>query len=132
MTACRCFLASAVVLLTCFVGVIQGQRVSCSCDPAPGRTCKAVVTCPDGCTSLCGTGDSCYVSCRTDAFEPRVTMTFVGKTGEEIAASLSAKIRKRIQFTPFPKNKDRKYDLNLKNDDLFNSKLSIQTRYSAL
>lgn len=48
-------------------------------------------------------------------------MKFVKKTGEEIAAALSAKTGMRIQFTPYPRNVGRKYDLELKNDDLYNA-----------
>lgn len=114
------FAAICLLALSSAVIPVFGQKRTCSCDAAPGRTCHGTVTCPDGCTSLCGAGDTCYLSCWSDGFQPRITIKFVEKTGQEIAALLSAKIRKRIEFIPNPRNANATYDLELKDDDLFN------------
>jgi len=114
----------AVVLFLALIGITapaSGQKkISCACEAAPGRTCHGSVSCPDGCTSLCGAGDTCYMSCWSNGFEPRITIKFVKKTGQEIASLLSAKTHKRIVFIPDPRNATAKYDLELKDDDVFN------------
>jgi hypothetical protein len=119
MIVSRVFVGFLFVFLACLPAF--GQQVSCSCDPAPGRTCNAVVKCPDGCTSLCGPGDACYVSCRSNTFQSRITARFTQKTGQEIAAELALQSHQRIQFTPDTRQAKAKYDLVLKNDDLFNA-----------
>jgi len=98
-----------------------GQQITCACDAAPGRTCHGEVKCPDGCTSLCGPGDACYLSCSSNTFEARITAKLVQKTGQEIAAELSAQSHQRIEFAPFPRKAGARYNLELKNDDLFNA-----------
>lgn len=96
-----------------------GQQYTCACD-AGGRTCHGEVKCPDGCTSLCGPGDACYLSCSSNTFQSRITAKLVQKTGQEIAAELSAQSHQRIEFIPFPRKAGARYNLELKNDDLFN------------
>lgn len=120
MTCIRVLVAPLFILLVGVASHSLAQSVSCACDPAPGRTCHGTITCPNGCTSLCGSGDSCYLSCRSDTFKSRVTAKYVQKTGQEIAALLSTETHKRIEFVPFPRNEGQKYDLQLKDDDLFN------------
>jgi hypothetical protein len=70
---------------------------------------------------LCGPRDACYLSCRSNTFQSRITAKFAQKTGQEIAAELSAQSHQRIEFTPDPRQAKAKYDLVLKNDDLFNA-----------
>jgi hypothetical protein len=112
-----------VIVLLVFLSSLAalGQQVSCSCDSAPGRTCHGVVKCPDGCTSLCGPGDACYLSCRSNTVEPRITTKFVKQTGQEIAGQLSSQTHQRIEFIPDRRNQTALYDLELNNDDLFNA-----------
>src|SRR6267154_1288968 len=98
-----------------------GQQYTCSCEAAAGRTCHGEVKCPDGCTSLCGPGDACYLSCSSNVFQSRITAKLVQKTGQEIAAELSAQSHQRIEFISFPRKAGARYNLNLKNDDLFNA-----------
>ncbi len=112
-----------VIVLLVFLSSLAaiGQQVSCSCDSAPGRTCHGAVRCPDGCTSLCGPGDACFLSCRSNTVESRITAKFAKQTGQEIAAQLSAQTRQRIEFIPDTRNRTARYDLELNNDDLFNA-----------
>lgn len=120
MTKTGTVVATLLILVVGFAAQCLGQKVSCSCESAPGRTCRGIVNCPDGCTSLCGTGDNCYLACRTDYFEPRVTFKVSEKTAQEIAALLSSKIRKRIEFIPDMRKQTERFNLDVKNDDVFN------------
>lgn len=99
---------------------ITEQRSICSCARAPGRTAEGKVNCPDGCTSFCGSGDSCYLSCRSGVLSPRITVSLVHKTGNEIAADLSKSLSTKVAFVPYPRNVRARYDVDIRNDDGFN------------
>lgn len=101
------------------VGV--GQRVTCSCEKVPDNSCHGVVTCPGGCTALCGSNDACYLSCRSDLLHTRISEKFVKKEGGEIASVLSDRTHKKIEFTPYPRNLHAQYDLEINDDDIWNA-----------
>lgn len=116
-------IALLLLSLNTLTPVVLGQKVTCSCEKLPGK-CGSTVTCSDGCTSFCGAGNTCYVSCRKEGFEPRITIRIVKKTGQEIASVLSAQTRQRIEFVPYKIKKYKGvqyYDLEMKNDDIFNA-----------
>lgn len=99
---------------------ITGQSSICSCEKAPGRTAEGRINCPDGCTSFCGSGDSCYLSCRSGVLSPRITVNLVQKTGNEIAANLSKDLNTEVTFLPSRRNARARYDVDIRNDDGFN------------
>jgi hypothetical protein len=113
-------IAPLLFILSTAAPVTLSQK-SCSCEKAPNSTCHGIVTCPDGCTALCGSGDSCYLSCRKDLLNTRITVRFVKKEGQEIASVLSERTRTRIEFVPYPRNLHARYDLELKDDDIWNA-----------
>jgi hypothetical protein len=114
-------IANLLLVLAAAVTVVPGQKVTCSCDKISGyRDCATNVTCSDGCTNLCGSGDKCYASCTKGVFDQRYTIAFVKKTGQEIASEMSTVTHQKIEFVPYRRNRGEQYDLNLKNDDLFN------------
>lgn len=97
----------------------SAQDVSCSCADTPENTCKGTVTCPDGCTAVCGAGEICYLSCSTDLLLTRISVRFVKKSGKAIALTLSDKVKKRISFEPYPNRANKRYTYQLKNSDLW-------------
>lgn len=110
-----------IIATMMFLGASTGfAQTTCSCEKSPNSTCHGRVTCPDGCSALCGSGDTCYLSCRKGILTARVTAKFVKKEGQDIAAVLASLTRQRIQFTPHPRNEGKRYDLDIKNDDLWN------------
>jgi hypothetical protein len=118
----RLALAFAVFLSLCsFTPIGSAQKATCSCEKTADNTCRGTVTCPDGCTSLCGSNDMCYLSCRSDLLYERINQKFVNKRGEEIAALLSTQTHKRIQFVPYSRNTRSRYSLEIKDDDIWNA-----------
>ena len=61
----------------------------------------------------------CYLSCSTDLLLTRISVRFVNKSGKAIAQTLSGKVKKRINFEPYPKRENRRYTYQLKNSDLW-------------
>lgn len=114
-------IAPFLLILSSAAPVASGQKTTCSCEKAPNNTCHGTVTCPDGCTALCGSGDTCYLSCRKDLLNTRITVKFVRKEGQEIASVLSERTHTRIEFVPYPRNVNARYDLELKDDDIWNA-----------
>ena len=95
----------------------SAQNTSCSCVDTPENTCQGTVNCPDGCTAVCGTKDTCYLSCRTDFLATRVTIRFVKKSGKYIVEKLSTKLHKDIKFQPYEGEEKALYNLELKKSD---------------
>ena len=114
-------IAALLLSLNTLAHVVAGQQVTCSCEKASDRTCHGSVTCPNGCSALCGSKDTCYLSCRNDVLYPRVSIKLVEKTGQEIASVLSAQTHKHVEFVPYPRNARAKYDLDIKVDDIWNA-----------
>ena len=110
-----------LLLLWIGVQVAVGQRGTCSCEKVPDDSCHGIVTCPGGCTALCGSNDACYLSCRSDLLHTRISEKFVKKEGGEIASVLSDRTHKKIEFTPYPRNLHARYDLEIKDDDIWNA-----------
>jgi hypothetical protein len=97
----------------------SAQDISCSCADTPENTCIAAVHCRDGCTAVCGAKDTCYVSCRTDLLTSPLTLRFVKKDGKFIAKTLSERVKKNIQFEPYPRKKKELYTFELKKSDMW-------------
>jgi hypothetical protein len=95
----------------------SAQSISCSCVDTPENTCQGTVNCPDGCTAVCGTKDTCFLSCRTDFLTSRVTLRFVKKSGQFIVDKLSRKLHKNITFKPNVGEETAVYDFELKKSD---------------
>jgi hypothetical protein len=112
---------AALFLVLSTAPAVLGQKTTCSCEKAPNSTCHGFVTCLDGCTALCGSGDTCYLSCRKDLLNTRITVKFVKKEGQEIASVLSELTHARIEFVPYPRNLHARYDLEIKADDIWNA-----------
>lgn len=96
-------------------------QTSCSCEKIRNSTCRGTITCPNGCTGLCGPDDTCYLSCGSDLLYERITVKFVNKKGEEIAATLSGQTHKKIEFRPYRRNASTRYNLEIKKDDIWNA-----------
>lgn len=106
---------SCVFTFTLGLTHISAQSISCSCADTPENTCHGTVNCPDGCTSICGAKDICYLSCRTDFLVSRVSVRFAKKDGKFIAKTLSAKVNKDIKFEPYRRREKELYSFELKN-----------------
>jgi hypothetical protein len=94
--------------------VAFGQQTTCSCD----RACH--ITCDDGCSAFCGSLKTCLVSCGSNLIYVRVTLKLSNKKGQEIASALSDQTRTKIEFTPYPRNTQIRYDLEIRDDDIWN------------
>jgi hypothetical protein len=112
-------LLSCVFTFTLGLTHISAQSISCSCADTPENTCHGTVTCPDGCTAVCGSKDTCYLSCRTDLLASPVTLRFVKKDGKFIAKTLSAKVNKEIKFEPYKRREKELYTFELKKSDIW-------------
>jgi hypothetical protein len=108
-----------ILSVALFDKAVLGQKVTCSCEKVPGSTCSGSVTCSTGCSAICGTGDECYVSCRTELLGPNLTLDFVQKDGKTIAEELSRRTRMQITFTPNPRNVGERYDYHLHDSDIW-------------
>lgn len=116
-------LCSTIVVFFALLGVapiVSGQETSCSCEKS-GSTCRGIVTCPYGCSALCGTKDVCVFSCARDFLGVRLTIKLVNQRGQQIASALSARTNKKIRFTPYAQYARERYDLEIKNDDIWNA-----------
>jgi hypothetical protein len=96
-------------------------KTTCSIEKTAKRTCFGRVSCPSGCTSAAGSGDTCFLACRADVFSPRISLKFSQKTGDEIASALSQELHQRITFKPLSRYKGARYDLEFDDDDAFNA-----------
>lgn len=122
LTALTLFMA-----LTTFVAVVPGQKPTCSCE-SPDQTCHGSVTCPSGCTAVCGPRDACYLSCRNDLLYSRITLTFVNKSGQDMASVLSERTHTTIEFEPYKRNVTARYNLEIRDDDVWNALNFLYTR----
>lgn len=114
-------IASMVLLLATAATMVSAQKITCSCEYVKGKDkCTPKTTCSDGCTAVCGPRGACGSYCRRKVYDERITVSFVKKTGEQIASELSALTRQRIEFEPYRGNKGVRYDVDMKNDDIFN------------
>src|SRR5688572_13582192 len=108
-------IVSAVVLPK----AVLAQKITCSCGNVPRSTCQGSVSCSTGCSAICGTGDKCYVSCRTQLLGPNLTLDFSQKDGKWIVEELSRKTHMRITFEPYPRNRGQRYDYQLRDSDIW-------------
>src|SRR6185503_8998335 len=103
------------------------SQIKCSCENAGDTVCPtAEIKCPDGCTAICAANNACYLSCRTNMFDQRLTLKFQKKTGEQMASVLSKETGMTIRFEIYPdpmtgKPPIRKplYDFRLNNSDMW-------------
>lgn len=98
---------------------VLAQKITCSCENVPRSTCQASVSCSSGCSAICGSGDKCYVSCRTQLLGPNLTLDFAQKDGKSIVEELSRETHMRITFEPYPRNRGERYDYHLKDSDIW-------------
>ena len=113
-------IAAWLLSLITFTPVVSGQRTTCSCE-APDQSCHTSVTCPGGCTAVCGSSEACYLSCLNNFLYGRITLDFVHKSGEEIAAVLSERTHKKIIFVPYERNRLARYNLQIDDDNVWNT-----------
>jgi hypothetical protein len=59
------------------------------------------------------------VSCRTDLLTSPLTLRFVKRDGKFIAKTLSERVKKNIQFEPYPRKKKELYTFELKKSDMW-------------
>lgn len=107
------------VVLSCVTIIvpIQAQK-TCECK-APDGSCNGRVSCPSGCTALCGSKDACYVACgrvETDQSYARMTIKINDDSSDEVAAVLSQQTGRNIKF--FPRNKADRYTFQIENDQI--------------
>jgi hypothetical protein len=122
-------IASLIVILASTGTIVSGQKLKCACEYQNSKDskdhCKVNTGrddgCDDGCTAICGPRGSCGSFCRRGPYEQQhLTVTFEKKTGEQIAAELSGLAHQEIQFKPYRPYKTFKYDVIMKNDEVFN------------
>lgn len=114
-------IASLVLLLVTAATIVSAQKVTCSCEYAKDKDkCNAKTTSSDGCTAVCGPHGACGSYTRREVYDDRFTVSFMKKTGEQIASELSALTHQGIEFEPFRGNKGVRYDVDIKSDDIFN------------
>jgi hypothetical protein len=123
--------ATLLLWLIAFTPAASAQT-SCSCK-APDGKCETAVTCPHGCTALCGSKDACYTACgsvEADQSYARITLKVENKSSEEIASLLSRHSGRKIEFKPLRKN--IRYSFELKNDPVWNALKFLNRRGSVL
>jgi hypothetical protein len=98
---------------------VLAQKITCSCENVARSTCQGSVSCSSGCSAICGSGDKCYVSCRTQLVGPNLTLDFAQKDGKSIVEELSRETHMQINFEPYPRNRGERYDYHLKNSDIW-------------
>lgn len=106
--------------LIVFAVVCSAQQITCSCEKSSQRTCGDTVRCDKGCSAVCGYKDTCLLSCASDYVGLRITVKLVRKRAGEIASVLTRQTQKHIEFTPYPRNSRTLYDLEIKDDDIWN------------
>ena len=112
--------ASLVLLLVVTATMVSAQKVTCSCEYGKGKEkCSPKTVSSDGCTAVCGPRGACGSYTRREVYDDRFTVSFVKKTGEQIASELSALTHQGIEFEPY-RGKGVRYDVDMKNDDIFN------------
>ena len=111
-----------LALLTFSALPVFGQKLVCACESQKGngRPCSEV-KCSDGCTSFCGPNFTCFSACRKGGLEERFTIKLEKQSGKDIASALTAQTGYKIEFEPYEKYRSQVYDLNMKNDDIFNA-----------
>jgi len=130
---------TAACLVLLFLSILTQSaytQVRCSCENAGDTVCpKGEITCPDGCTAICAANNACYLSCRTNMFEQRLTLKFQKKTGEQMASVLSNETGMTIQFDLYPDPKTGKprtrkplYDFKLTNSDIWPALVFLDKR----
>lgn len=101
---------------------VFGQKLVCRCEKEAGRPCATFVSCSDGCTTLCGPGKKgCNSACRKEGTEKQFTLKLENKTGKQIVSELSTESGLNIVFKAHPSYMNQRYDLDVKNDDVFNA-----------
>jgi hypothetical protein len=114
-------LFTLLATIVCSIGFSSIARSqTCSCE-APDTTCTASVTCPRGCTAICGSRDTCAVACSSDERDPlhkKVTIKGVKMNSEEIALELSQQFGKKIEFAP--NNPSDRFTMDVKDGLLWN------------
>ena len=114
-------IASLVLLLVTAATMVSAQKVTCSCENGKGKDkCNPKTICSDGCTAVCGPHGACGSYCRREIYDDRFSVSLVKKTGEQIASELSALTHQKIEFEPYRQTKGFRYDVDMKNDDIFN------------
>jgi len=114
-------IASLVLLLVTAITMVSAQKVTCSCEYGKGKEkCNPKTISSDGCTAVCGPHGACGSYTRREVYDDRFTVSFVKKTGGQIASELSTLTHQGIEFEPYRGNKEVRYDVDMKNDDIFN------------
>src|SRR5690242_6275356 len=117
-------IASIIMTLATTATVVSRQKLSCACEYQSSKDskdhCHPTVSCDDGCTAICGPGGNCSSACRRGPYEQHLTITFEKKTGQQIASELSTLTHQKIQFDPSRKYRALKYDVAMRNDNMFN------------
>lgn len=114
-------LPTLLLSLIAFTSIVAGQTVTCSCKASDG-SCTPRVSCPHGCTALCGSNDACYASCgsiNVDKSNARITLKIDKEDSETIAASLTSRSGRRITF--IPRKKTDRFSFELNNDPVWNA-----------
>lgn len=101
-----------LLVLMSFTPTVKAQTCSCK---APDSDCNAEVTCKKGCTAFCASNDACYAACNdmdVDLLRVRVTLKMEGLNANRIAAALSRRARKKIEFIPNDERQQPSVDFN--------------------
>jgi hypothetical protein len=105
--------------------VVIDQKV-CSCESKGGQA-HGSISCGDGCSSFCGSSYG-YLACQANILYPRITVSLTQKTGKEIAEELSHLMKKKIQFAPYPRYANERYDIELKDDEGWGTLTALHRR----
>lgn len=114
-------LTAAALLLSLITLTHTATAQTCSCK-APDKSCEATVTCPHGCTALCGSQDACYAACgsvEVDKSYARITIKIDNGNSDEISSRLANESGRKIKF--IPRRKNVRYSFELNNDPVWNA-----------
>jgi len=82
------------------------------------------VTCPRGCTALCGPKDACYAACgkvEVDKSYARITLKIDSGDSKEIASLLTRHSGRNVKFIPDKVKEKARYSFDLNNDPVWNA-----------
>lgn len=105
---------------------IATGQTTCACK-APDAKCHVSITCSKhGCTSICGNNNGCYAQCGRDLIKTRFTLKIVKKGSKAVAAALSRRTGRKIEFVP--RVPDDFFTIDIKADDLWNTMDYLEER----
>jgi len=109
------FLTVCLVVISLFGSANSNlaQTKVCSCVKVGGRTCSGTINCSKGCSAICGRKNTCFLACSVELVGRNLDLEFVQKTSKEIAAKIAAETHVPIEFEPYSRGANERYDYTL-------------------